>query len=66
MADKQKALETAISQIEKNYGKGSIMRLGQNTAMNVEAISTGSVTLDAATGIGGPPRRGDLRSRVVG
>ena len=56
MADKQKALETAISQIEKNYGKGSIMRLGQNTAMNVEAISTGSVTLDAATGIGGLPR----------
>lgn len=52
MADKQKALETAISQIEKNFGKGSIMRLGQNTAMNVEAISTGSVTLDAATGIG--------------
>ena len=36
MADKQKALETAISQIEKNFGKGSIMRLGQNTAMNVE------------------------------
>ena len=56
MADKQKALETAISQIEKNFGKGSIMRLGQNTAMNVEAISTGSVTLDAATGIGGLPR----------
>ena len=56
MADNQKALETAISQIEKNYGKGSIMRLGQNTAMNVEAISTGSVTLDAATGIGGLPR----------
>ena len=56
MADKQKALETAIAQIEKNYGKGSIMRLGQNTAMNVEAISTGSVTLDAATGIGGLPR----------
>ena len=56
MADKQKALETAISQIEKNFGKGSIMRLGQNTAMNVEAISTGSLTLDAATGIGGLPR----------
>ena len=56
MADKQKALETAISQIEKNFGKGSIMRLGQNTAMNVKAISTGSVTLDAATGIGGLPR----------
>ena len=60
MADKQKALETAISQIEKNYGKGSIMRLGQNTAMNVEAISTGSVTLDAATGIGGL-----LRGRII-
>ena len=54
--DKHKALETALAQIEKAYGKGSIMRLGQNTAMNVEAISTGSVTLDAATGIGGLPR----------
>ena len=49
MADKQKALETAISQIEKNFGKGSIMRLGQNTAMNVEAISTGSVTRTTAS-----------------
>lgn len=56
MADKQKALETALAQIEKAYGKGSIMRLGENTGMNVEAISTGSVTLDAATGIGGLPR----------
>ena len=54
--DKHKALETALAQIEKAYGKGSIMRLGQNTAMNVEAVSTGSVTLDAATGIGGLPR----------
>lgn len=54
--DKHKALETALAQIEKAYGKGSIMRLGQNTAMNIEAISTGSVTLDAATGIGGLPR----------
>lgn len=56
MADKQKALETALAQIEKAYGKGSIMRLGENTGMNVESISTGSVTLDAATGIGGLPR----------
>lgn len=56
MADKQKALETALAQIEKSYGKGAIMRLGQNTAMNIEAIPTGSVTLDAATGIGGLPR----------
>ncbi|MCR5484995.1 MAG: recombinase RecA [Clostridiales bacterium] len=54
--DKKKALETALSQIEKAYGKGSIMRLGQNSAMNVEAISTGSISLDAATGIGGLPR----------
>ncbi len=56
MADKQTALETAIAQIEKAHGKGSIMRLGQNTGMSVEAISTGSIGLDAATGIGGLPR----------
>ncbi len=56
MADKQKALETAIAQLEKQYGKGTVMRLGQNVAMNVEAISTGSVALDAATGIGGLPK----------
>ncbi len=56
MADKQKALETALSQIEKKYGKGAVMRLGEANAMNVEAISTGSITLDAATGIGGLPR----------
>ncbi|MBQ4244944.1 MAG: recombinase RecA [Clostridia bacterium] len=56
MADKQKALETALQQIEKTYGKGTIMRLGENSAMNVEAISTGSVGLDVATGIGGLPR----------
>ena len=53
MADKKKALETALAQIEKAYGKGTIMRLGQNDGMNVEAISTGSIALDAATGIGG-------------
>ena len=56
MADKKTALETALSQIEKQYGKGAIMRLGQNGGMNVEAISTGSITLDAATGIGGLPK----------
>jgi recombination protein RecA len=56
MSDKQKALETALEKIEKTYGKGSIMRLGQNSALNVEAISTGSVSLDVATGIGGLPK----------
>ncbi|MDR1464988.1 MAG: recombinase RecA [Oscillospiraceae bacterium] len=54
--DKKKALDTALAQIEKTYGKGSIMRLGQNTGMQVAAISTGSLALDAATGIGGMPR----------
>lgn len=54
--DKKKALETALAQIEKAYGKGSVMRLGENTAMNVEAISTGSIALDLALGIGGVPR----------
>ena len=56
VADKKKALETAIAQIERQYGKGAIMRLGENASMNVEAISTGSFTLDLATGIGGLPR----------
>ena len=56
MADKKKALETALAQIEKAYGKGTIMRLGENSGMNVEAISTGSITLDSATGIGGLPK----------
>ena len=56
MADKKQALATALAQIEKAYGKGTIMRLGENTGMNVEAISTGSISLDAATGIGGMPK----------
>ena len=56
MADKKKALETALAQIEKAYGKGTIMRLGENTGMNIEAVSTGSIALDSATGIGGLPR----------
>ena len=56
MSDKKKALETALLQIEKNYGKGAVMRLGEDSALNIEAISTGSISLDAATGIGGLPR----------
>ena len=55
-SDKKKALETAIAQIEKNYGKGAIMRLGDDIPVNVEAISTGSLSLDLALGIGGVPR----------
>ena len=54
--DKKQALDTAIRQIEKNFGKGAVMRLGQNQAMQVEAISTGSLSLDLALGIGGLPR----------
>ncbi len=54
--DKQKALETALAQIEKQFGKGAVMRLGQNPSMQVDAISTGSLTLDIALGIGGLPR----------
>jgi recombination protein RecA len=54
--NKQKALDTAIAQIERQYGKGAIMRLGADENMQVEAISTGSLTLDAATGIGGLPK----------
>ena len=54
--EKQKALDTAISQITKAYGQGTIMRLGQNTGMNISAIQTGSLTLDLALGIGGMPR----------
>ena len=56
MADKSKALETALLQIEKNYGKGAVMRLGENSSLNVEAISTGSISLDHASGIGGLPK----------
>ena len=54
--DKNKALETALSQIEKQFGKGAVMKLGQNSHMNVEHISTGSLSLDIALGIGGLPR----------
>lgn len=55
-SDKKKALETAMAQIEKAYGKGSIMRLGDNADIVVEAIPTGSLSLDLALGIGGVPR----------
>ena len=54
--DKKAALETAISRIEREYGKGTIMKLGENTAMNVSAVSTGSLSLDFALGIGGVPK----------
>ena len=54
--DKQKALETALSQIERNFGKGSVMRLGSNQSLDIEAISTGSLGLDLALGIGGLPK----------
>ena len=54
--EKAKALETAIGQIEKQFGKGAVMRLGQSQAMNVGFVPTGSLTLDIALGIGGLPR----------
>lgn len=54
--ERKKALEAALQQIEKNFGKGAVMRLGQNVGMNVEYIPTGSMALDAALGIGGLPR----------
>lgn len=54
--EKKKALETAIAQIEKTYGAGAVMKLGQNKALNIDAIPTGSMTLDMALGIGGVPR----------
>ena len=55
-SEKAKALDVAMSQIEQTYGKGSIMKLGQRTVMDVEAISTGSLSLDVALGIGGLPK----------
>ena len=55
-ADKKKALESAMAQIERTFGTGSIMRLGDSATLNIEAISTGSLSLDLALGIGGVPR----------
>ena len=55
-SDKKKALQTALAQIDKSFGKGTVMRLGDKPEMNVEAIPTGSLALDAALGIGGVPK----------
>lgn len=63
--DKTKALDAAVGQIERAFGKGSIMRLGQREVMQVESISTGSIGLDIALGIGGcakGPDHGSLRT----
>ena len=63
--DKDKALEAALLQIERQFGKGSIMRLGEETRVPVEVIPTGSIALDVALGIGGlpaRPHRRDLRA----
>ena len=56
LKEKNKSLDAAISQIDQNFGKGSVMRLGQQEALDVEAISTGSLSLDLALGIGGLPK----------
>ncbi|MCI9510043.1 MAG: recombinase RecA [Angelakisella sp.] len=56
MDERKKALDTCLGQIEKQFGKGAVMKLGQNATMNVEAIPTGSLSLDIALGIGGVPR----------
>jgi recombination protein RecA len=56
ISDRQKALELALSQIEKQFGKGSIMKLGGDTKVNVETIPTGALTLDLALGVGGLPK----------
>ena len=54
--DKNKAIDLALSQIERQFGKGAIMRLGESVAMDVDVISTGAISLDAALGVGGVPR----------
>lgn len=54
--NRKKALEAALSQIEKQFGKGTVMRMGTDERPEIEAISTGSLTLDTALGIGGVPR----------
>lgn len=54
--DRKKALDTALKQIEKNYGKGAVMRLGARPEMNIDVIPTGSLSLDAALGVGGVPK----------
>ena len=54
--DRKRALETAINQVRRSYGESAIMRLGENLQVNVEAVSTGSLSLDLALGIGGLPK----------
>src|SRR5580692_10636126 len=54
--EREKALETALSQIEKQFGKGSVMKMGENLNMTIESIPTGALALDLALGIGGLPR----------
>ena len=54
--DKIKSLESTISQIERNFGKGSVMRLGEREVIDIDAISSGSLSLDVALGIGGLPK----------
>ena len=56
VADRAKALEAALAQIEKVHGKGSVMRLGEDTRLPIDVVPTGSVALDVALGIGGLPR----------
>jgi len=64
--EKEKALESALAQIERAFGKGSIMKLGQgNAVMDIEAVSTGSIGLDVALGIGGLPKRAKRRSHCM-
>ena len=54
--EKKRALDAAISQIEKSFGKGSVMKLGDGNTMNVESVPTGSLSLDIALGVGGVPK----------
>ncbi len=60
--EKAKALETALAQIKKQFGEGAVMRLGQDSALNLEVIPTGSLSLDLALGVGGSPAAGSSRS----
>ena len=55
-ADKQKALDSALAQIERQFGKGAIMRLGEHERLNIPVISTGTLGIDLALGVGGLPR----------
>ena len=60
--DKQKALSAALKQIDQAFGKGSVMRLGEKPVVEIEAISTGSLSLDIALGIGASPKDASLKS----